>query len=50
MQRISPEIVFRGKDAWIKALPQIKSLTNSPLILGRSPNTIELRNKIHLKS
>ena len=46
MQSISPESVFRGKDAWEKALPQITQLTKSPLILGRSLNTQNLRNKI----
>jgi len=46
MQLISPEIVFRGKDAWEKALPQITKLTKSPLILGRGIHTNNLRNKI----
>ncbi len=46
MQSISPEIVFRGNDAWEKAIPQIIKLTKSPLILGRSFKTHHLRNKI----
>ncbi len=46
MQSISPEIIFRGNDAWEKALPQITKLTKSPLILGRSSCTNDLRNKI----
>ena len=46
MQSISPEIIFRGKDAWEEALPKIANLTKSPLILGRSNFTNELRNKI----
>ena len=46
MQSISPEIIFRGKDAWLKALPEIKKLTESPLILGRSISTVNLRNNI----
>ena len=46
MQSISPENVFRGNDAWRKALPQITKLTKSPLILGRSLHTQNLRNKI----
>ena len=46
MQSISPESVFRGNDAWGKAFPQITKLTKRPLILGRSPNTQNLRNKI----
>jgi glycerol dehydrogenase len=46
MQSISPEIIFRGKNAWLKALPEIKKLTLSPLILGRSISTVNLRNNI----
>ena len=46
MQSISPEIVFRGNDAWEKALPQISKLTKSPLLLGRSIQTNNLRDKI----
>ena len=46
MQPISPEIIFRGNDAWEEALPQIPKITKSPLILGRSASTHELRNKI----
>ena len=46
MQSISPESVFRGNDAWEKALPQITKLTKNPLILGRSFHTQNLRNKI----
>ena len=46
MQSISPEIVFRGNDAWEKALPQITRLIKRPLILGRSSQTNDLRNKI----
>jgi len=46
MQSISPESVFRGNDAWEKALPQITTLTKSPLILGRSLYTKEIRSKI----
>jgi glycerol dehydrogenase-like iron-containing ADH family enzyme len=46
MQSISPETIFRGKDAWEKSLPQITKLTKSPLILGRSIHTHNLRNKI----
>ena len=46
MQSISPEIIFRGSDAWDKALPQIIKLTKSPLILGRSIYTQNLRSKI----
>ena len=46
MQSISPEIIFRGNYAWQKSLPQITKLTKSPLILGRSIHTNNLRNKI----
>ena len=46
MQSISPEIIFRGYDAWERALPQITNLTKSPLILGRSIYTNDVRNKI----
>ncbi len=48
MQSISPEIIFRGRYAWEKSLPQISKLTKSPLILGRSTNTNNLRNKIFI--
>jgi len=46
MQSISPETIFRGNDAWLKAIPQITKLTKSPLILGRSNSTQTLRTKI----
>ena len=46
MQSISPEIIFRGNSAWEEALPQISKFTKKPLILGRSPSTYDLRNKI----
>ena len=46
MQSISPEIIFRGNDAWEKALPQISQLIKSPLVLGRSIHTNKLRNKL----
>ena len=46
MQSISPEIIFRGDNAWGKSLPSIANLTKRPLILGRSLKTHNLRNKI----
>ena len=46
MQSISPEIIFRGNDAWERALSQITNLTKSPLLLGRGVKTHQLRNKI----
>ena len=48
MQSISPETIFRGDDAWDKALPQIINLTKSPLILGRSVHTNDIKNKIFI--
>ena len=47
MQSISPEIIFRGNDAWEKALPLIANLTRTPLILGRSPYTNDIKSKIY---
>ena len=46
MQSISPEIIFRGNDAWEKAIPQIIKLTKNPLVLGRGIYTHNLRSKI----
>ena len=46
MQSISPETIFRGNDAWEKSLPQISKITKSPLLLGRSIHTLNLKNKI----
>ncbi len=46
MQSISPETIFRGNYAWEESLPQITKLTKSPLVLGRTNNTENLRNKI----
>ena len=46
MQSISPETIFRGNDAWEQALPLISKLTKSPLILGRSVYTENIKNKI----
>ena len=46
MQLISPETIYRGDNAWEKALPQISKLTKIPLIIGRSSHTLKLRNKI----
>ena len=47
MQSISPETVYRGNNAWERAVPQIKRLTRRPLILGRSENTLHIRDKIY---
>ncbi len=48
MQLISPNTIYRGNYAWEKSLPQITKLTKSPLILGRSISTNNLRNKIFI--
>ena len=48
MQSISPETIYRGNYAWEKSLPQITTLTKSPLILGRGIQTNNLRNKIFI--
>ena len=47
MQLISPEKIYRGNDAWLKALPEIKKICRRPLILGRSESTNNLRQKIY---
>ena len=46
MQSISPNIIFRGINAWLKAIPEIKKITSRPLILGRSESTKILRDKL----
>ncbi len=46
MQSISPESIFRGNDAWERALPHIINLSKRPLILGRSVYTNGIKNKI----
>ena len=50
MQSISPEIVFRGNGAWEKAIPQFTKLIQSPLILGRSIHTQNLRVRANGKN
>ena len=47
MQLISPEKIFRGKNAWLKALPQIKKFSKRPLLLGRSLATNNIRQQIY---
>ena len=47
MQLISPQKVFRGDGAWLKALPQIKKISKRPLLLGRSLSTDYLRQQIY---
>ena len=46
MQLISPETIFRGNDAWCKALPEIKRISRRPLLLGRGLATNEIRQQI----
>ncbi len=47
MQLISPEKIFRGNGAWLKALPHIKKVSSRPLLLGRSISTNNLRQQIY---
>ncbi|ABM72385.1 putative glycerol dehydrogenase [Prochlorococcus marinus str. MIT 9515] len=47
MQSISPEKIFRGSGAWIKAIPHIKSISKRPLLLGRSLVTNNIRQQIY---
>ncbi len=37
MQSISPEIIFRGNDAWKEALPQITKLSKRPKLSALNP-------------
>ena len=46
MQLISPEKIFRGNGAWLKALPHIKKFSKRPLLLGRSLTTSNLRLQV----
>ena len=43
---IAPASVLRGDGAWDEALPQIKSLCSSPLVLGRSASTADQRQRL----
>ena len=47
MQSISPELIFRGCEAWKEALPTITNFIERPLLLGRSNNTNYLRKNIY---
>ncbi len=47
MQLISPEKIFRGNGAWLKALPHIKKFSRKPLLLGRSLSTNKIRKKVY---
>ena len=47
MQLISPEKIFRGNGAWLKALPHIKKVSRRPLLLGRSISTNNLRQQVY---
>ena len=47
MQLISPQKVFRGNEAWLKALPYIKKISNRPLLLGRSLSTNNIRQQVY---
>ena len=48
MQSISPEIIFRGNNAWVSSISEIKKISKRPLVLGRSKRTSNLRNKIFI--
>ncbi|MCS5704763.1 iron-containing alcohol dehydrogenase family protein [Synechococcus sp. FGCU-3] len=43
---IAPAQVLRGDGAWTEALPLIKGLGKRPLLLGRSPATTQLRQRL----
>ena len=43
---IAPASVLRGDGSWDEALPQIKSLCSSPLVLGRSDSTADQRQRL----
>ena len=47
MQLISPEKIFRGNDAWKKALPHIIKFSRRPLLLGRSLSTNNIRQQVY---
>ena len=47
MQLISPEKIFRGNNAWVEALSQIKKISKRPLVLGRSAATKNIRQQIY---
>ncbi len=47
MQLLSPEKIFRGNGAWLKALPHIKEVSSRPLILGRSLSTNKIRQQVY---
>ena len=47
MQLISPDKIFRGSGAWLKAIPEIKKISRRPLIIGRSLSTSNLRQEIY---
>ena len=47
MQLISPEKIFRGNNAWVESLTQIKKISKRPLVLGRSLSTKEIRHQIY---
>lgn len=46
MHLISPSKVIRGKKAWLFAIKDILDITKTPLILGRSDATKNIRSKI----
>ena len=47
MHLISPEKIFRGNNAWLNSILEIKKISKRPLILGRSLSTKDIRYKIY---
>ena len=45
---IAPAAVLRGEGAWIEAVPRLAALCRTPLLLGRSSSTAQLRRQLFL--
>tara|TARA_Y100001968_G_scaffold161721_1_gene147920 strand:- start:15693 stop:16826 length:1134 start_codon:yes stop_codon:yes gene_type:complete len=45
--KISPEKVIRGNGAWIEGIKDISQICKSPILLGRSQSTDELRERLY---
>ena len=45
-QSVAPSCVIRGPGAWNRSLPHIAQLGDRPLLLGRSPSTRSLRQRL----
>ncbi|MFM7465231.1 MAG: iron-containing alcohol dehydrogenase family protein [Cyanobium sp.] len=46
---LAPTLVIRGEQVWAQALPAIARLGQSPLLLGRSEATLELRQQLQVR-